>query len=365
MEIPFRVGEVVAEPHFVGRRAELARLQQALWSRGRLLVVAPRAQGKRSAVEQAFAPVRSRGGILLRADLRTTESLSELLRGWVEEVPGTWRQRARLLETLRGWGLRPEASAGGERIRLGIRERMLAPGEAERHLLELLKWLDGVAAHHPAPVALGLDEVQQVAALHPGGFDLLRSWLAATRHLAWILTASAPRPLRPLGDAVPRLELAPIPAEEMAGWLEKRIRAHGVEPEAGVGLALVRTAGPVTGDRVRLARAAFLRSLNRNRLGTDEVEEAAADLALEGARGYENLWQELPTYQRAVIRAVAAGTEQLHSQDAAFAFDLPVSSAVSKAVRILRDKGHLTEGTPTRLADPFFRGWVVGRAMVP
>lgn len=406
MDIPFRVGEMASGPDFTGRRAEVTRIRQAMWNRGRVLVTGVPGQGKRSTVAQAFHPVGGRGGILLRADLGTTENAAELLRRWVAEVPRGWRQRTRLLEFLRSAGLRPETGesgtggtgrharrkgdAEGGRIRLGIRSQTLTPGEAEAQLGALLQWLNGVAAHHPAPIVLALEEAHQTERIHSGGTALLQEWVSATQNLPWILSGSphaAPALLDRSaiegsargggsggggrgGSAIggpasglDHLELGPIPEKEMADWIDKQVQGHGVEPESGVGRRILEVAGPRTLDRIRLSRRAYLRSLGRGRLGAEEVEAAHGDLILEGAQGFEHLWQEFPAYQRAVIRAVAAGVEQLHSQKAAFEFDLPVSSAVSKAVRILREKGHLSEGTPTTLSDPFFRGWVLLRAM--
>jgi hypothetical protein len=412
MNTPFRVGELASGPEFVGRRAELTRVQQVMWSRGRLLFTGAQGQGKRSTVTQAFQPVGSRGGILLRADLGTTENASELLRRWVAEVPPGWRQRTRLLEFLRSAGLRPEtgrlgATSGlGSRfgsglgsgpgdvgrparrksdregpIRLGIRSQTLAPGEAEAQLGALLQWFDGVAAHLPAPIVVLLYEVQHVKRFHPNGFRILMNWMSATRNLPWVLCGSpcvAPSLTRESADGggaakvsvarggaagLEHMELGPIPEDEMAGWIEKQLEGHGVELEPGVGRKIVEVAGPRTVDRIRLSRRSYLRSLGRDRLGTEEVAAAHGDLILEGAEGFEHLWQEFPPYQRAVLRAVAAGVAQLHSQKAAFEYDLPVSSAVTKAVRILREKGHLSEGPPATLADPFFRGWVLWGAM--
>jgi len=421
MKIPFRVGEIALGPDFAGRRAELTRIQQAMWSRGRLLVTGVRGQGKRSTVTQAFQPVGGRGGILLRANLGTTENASELLRRWVAQVPPGWRQRTRLLEFLRSVGLRPETGRRGpergvgsgarsgirsgtgsgtgtgpekmerparrkddweaEVIHLGVRSHTLAPGEAEAQIGALLHWLDGVAAHHPAPIVLTLDEVQHADRIHSDGFQLLGSWVSATRNLPWILCGSphvAPslRGGSTAGESaggkgasrggvagLEHMELGPIPEGEMAGWIEKQFQGHGVEPEPGVGRRILEVAGLRTVDRIRLSRRAYLRSLGRDHLGAEEVEAAYGDLILEGTEGFERLWQEFPPYQRAVLRAVAAGVEQLHSQAAAFEYDLPVSSAVTKAVQILRKKGHLSEESPITLADPFFRGWVLRRAM--
>ncbi len=417
--MPFRVGEIASGPDFAGRRSELTRIQQAMWSRGRLLVTGIQGQGKRSTVTQAFQPVGNRGGILLRADLGTTENASELLRRWVAEVPPGWGQRTRLLDFLRSTGLRPEtgrrgpwsgpgsgsgsgpgsapwevgqpARRKGDRdgapIRLGIRSRTLAVDEAEAQIGALLQWFDGMAAHHPAPIIPVLDEVQHADRILPDGFQLLKSWMSTTRNLPWILCgtphvapslarkgtsgggaamgAAAGKGMAGGGaDGMEHMELGPIPRDEMAGWIEKQLHGHGVEPEPEVGRRIVEVAGPRTVDRIRLSRHTYLRSLGRDRVGTDEVEAAYGDLILEGSEGFERLWQEFPPYQRAVLRAVAVGVEQLHSQKAAFEYDLPVSSAVTKAVRILREKGQLSEGTPITLTDPFFRGWVLGKAML-
>ena len=63
-----------------------------------------------------------------------------------------------------------------------------------------------------------------------------------------------------------------------------------------------------------------------------------------------------------MLRAVAAGVEQLYSRGAAHEFGLPTAGSISRAVGALVDRGYLTAGE-TRVDDPFFREWILLRAM--
>ena len=375
MEIPFRTGEIVCAPHFTGRRAEVTRIRQAMWSRKRLLVTGERQEGKRSAVREAFLPLEGRGALFLGVDLWTAEGPLDILRRLVARVSPQWPRSSRLQKMLTAAGLRPRVvdSEGDSHLTLTVRGVALRPGEASRHLRDVVLFLDEMAATHPSPTVLALYRVHRPVpgfTEDAGSTDdssLLGELVAKTRHLSWIFTASPAPDRDPVlpRELAERVHLDPLPREEMAAWIRARLRDHGLEVDASVVRTLVDRAGPRTGHRVRLARAAYLRGLSRGRVDDTLVRDAFADLVRESAPAHELLWEGLPPYQRAVFRAVAAGVEQLHSRHASLEYDLPVSSAITKAVQILREKGHLSLAGPATPSDPFFGEWIRTHVLTP
>ena len=369
MEIPFRTGEIVCAPHFTGRRAELTRIRQAMWSRGRLLVTGERQEGKRSAVQEAFLPLQGRGALFLGVDLWTAEGPLDILRRLVAQVSTRWSRSTRLQTMLTASGLRPQVvdSEEDSRLTLTVRGVALRPGEASRHLREVVHFLDEMAATHPSPTVLALYRVHRPVPGFTGDSELLSQLMGETRHLSWILTGSPATGSAPVLPAklVEQLQLDPLPREEMVAWIRTRLHDHGVEADVSSVRSLVDRAGPRTGHRIRLARAAYLRGLPRARVDEDLVRDAFADLVRESAPAHELLWEGLPPYQRAVFRAIAAGVEQLHSRHASLEYDLPVSSAITKAVQILREKGHLSLAHPAAPSDPYFGEWIRTHVLAP
>jgi hypothetical protein len=67
--------------------------------------------------------------------------------------------------------------------------------------------------------------------------------------------------------------------------------------------------------------------------------------------------------QQGVLRAVAVGERKLGSVNVRERFTLPSTPAITKAVRALQDRRHLSTGDHVGFDDPFFREWVLLRAM--
>ena len=74
-------------------------------------------------------------------------------------------------------------------------------------------------------------------------------------------------------------------------------------------------------------------------------------------------WNGAATYYRGILRALATGERQLGAQDARRRWSLPSSAAISKAVRVLQERRILSASEPVTVEDPFFRHWILLRAM--
>lgn len=370
--LPFRTGDIVFDEYFTDRAVEVDRIRRAMRNRERLLVYGERRQGKSSAIRQASLPLIESGAVVAWVDLWTAESVTEVVQRIVAGVPFSWSLKDRFQLFLAGLGLEPRVvldAAGKPGFGLGIRSRELGSARERELLGGLLRGLDDLAADHPSPVVVVLDEVQQIESLTEGGGGLLRGVMQETPALAYVLAGSVlgllDRLLSARGPlhAIERLDLGPIPPTELAPWMEDRMRTHGGEPEPGVGSAIIERAGPRTEPIVRLAQRAFLRGGQGARVGRDEVAAAFDDLVADGTVAFETMWASLPTSQKAVLRAVASGVTELHGHEARFAYDMPASSSITKATGVLRGDGHLSHGDPAHIADPFFGAWILRHAM--
>jgi hypothetical protein len=94
-----------------------------------------------------------------------------------------------------------------------------------------------------------------------------------------------------------------------------------------------------------------------------DVPVAKRQSVLEDGDRFQTIWSDLAQSQQVVLRAVAAGVEQLYSRAAASEFGLPTSGSITRAVSALQDRGYLTEGETVGVDDPFFREWILLRAM--
>jgi hypothetical protein len=163
-----------------------------------------------------------------------------------------------------------------------------------------------------------------------------------------------------------RLEMGPIEAGHLERWIEERIRAAGMEVEAGVAELILRAAGPRTQDVVMLARKSFDRSRADGRVEIETVRSAFLEQVAEEEDLARLLWNGLTARQQNLLRALAAGEPRLTSQQTLRRYGLGSSGNVSPTLRGWVETGLLTEtdAAPGYAFDsPFFRGWVVLRAL--
>jgi len=77
------------------------------------------------------------------------------------------------------------------------------------------------------------------------------------------------------------------------------------------------------------------------------------------------VWERLTPLQQNVLRAVAAADEGLTTRSTMDRFGLTSSAAVSRIVGKFVEEGLFVAGGPSGCSfdDPYFRGWVVLRAL--
>lgn len=366
---PFRVGELVRGSYFTDRAAEVRTVRQAMEHRGRLLVQGPRRMGKSTIIGVAGDRVRRAGGLVLSADLAAittlTEAADRLLSAVSRQAP--WRER--LWEWVRS--LAPTVTLGADatgqpRLSVSMEARPRRE-EGERVLLErVLDRIEEVAASSEQPVVVVLDEFQRLAEL--GGEPaewLLRNRMQEHRHLAYICAGSHEgliremlQPKRAFHGFFEQLHVGPIAANHLARWIEERLRGTGVETETGVGMRLLECAGPRTQDILHAARLLWYRGAATGDVVAKDVDSTIAEIVSGDEASLRRTWDDLTPVQQRVLRAVAAGAEQLHASETRDAFGLGASSTVSTALDALLSRGILVRDETLRFDNPFFRGWV-------
>lgn len=75
---------------------------------------------------------------------------------------------------------------------------------------------------------------------------------------------------------------------------------------------------------------------------------------------FRSVWTGLTPHQQNVLRAVAAGEDQIFASETRRRFGLPTSSTVAAAVDALESRGLLVRESdgPIRFDSPFIRLWV-------
>jgi uncharacterized protein len=367
---PFRTAEHVRGAFFTDRAREVDVVVRALRDRGRLLVWGPRRMGKSSVIGVAAERVRAAGGVVLHADLSTASSLVEVAERLLSAVSAVspWHDRlvdwARSLGPVVTLGFDP---TGAPRLGIGLESRPRG-GEGERALVErVLDRVEAVAARESSPVAVVLDEFQRLSELDGEAAEwLLRNRMQENRRTAYVCAGSKEglirellQPKRAFYKFFEQLYVGPMDPSHLARWIDDRLTGAGVAAH-GVGEALIERVGPRTQDVVQAARTLWFQAALPGRADADAAVAAIAEIVRNDDTALRRTWEDLTPLQQRVLRAVAAGAPELHSQATRHRFDLGASSSVTTALDSLIARAILSrEQGEVAFENPFFREWVV------
>jgi hypothetical protein len=171
-------------------------------------------------------------------------------------------------------------------------------------------------------------------------------------------------PKRPLLDqAVPR-NLAPLPLDEVAGYVTDRFRRTGREVGPAIEPYLEFTRGH---PQRSMMLAHYLWSLTTTKAAADEgtwiaaLDQAAAD----SAPLMRAIWRALTTNERRVARALAVTSTPLYSEETAAAVGIKRTSIRKALESLIANADVIEENGRPRLTDPMFELWLQTRGLTP
>ena len=371
---PFRTGERVSGYHFADREEEVARIRTAMLSASSLLVYGPRRMGKSSAIWNAAESARNSRPkpIVVTADVATATNLYDVSARLLRSLYLETRWLKLRLEDLLG-GLAPRVTVkldergGPPSITFGIDRRTASEEERRRAFESVFDRFSQIAKDTDRPVAVVLDEFQAVRDFAGESSEWhLRDVMQRHGDLAFICAGSQESlihdmigPKRAFYKMFEMLPLGPIDPEVFAAWIDERL-ARGSGVKSGVGLEVVRLAGPRTQDVIQVARQLYFRGLAAERkVEVEDVLPTLDEVVRNETPLLRSLWNDLSAQQQDVLRVIALGVEQLYSAQVRDQFALPGASSVHKAVEALVGRGLLVQAEDgARFDSPFFQRWV-------
>lgn len=410
MNNPFRIHGLVDGDFHTDRDTELARFMGTLGEPTvKLLVSGHRRMGKSSTLARAVRLVNEQGGHAIMADLSTattvTDMANRILRAAARTLSRRWSDFIIDLPKQLKLGIKlqfdPATQLPVPSLEIGAREDSL-PVQQE-NLANVLDTLDAMAARRGVTLGVVLDEFQEIARF--GGQDPssrgttltgrkrgrlgagqgattderfdqpewhLRGVIQQHQHLSYILAGSR----RALLDAMVQpgaafykmltpVPFGPIAADHLAGWIDERMQTAGIYT-AGGGARCVEWAGPRTRDIVRLARKCADISAVGGTVDAKVVTNAMREIVEEESDLYGERWSRFTGHQQNVLRAVAATADGLTTDGVRRDFTLAASGTVTNTLSHFVEGGLLvrtTFGGGYAFDDPFFRGWVISRAL--
>ena len=374
---PFRTTGVVTGAYFTDRAAEVARIARTLhYAGGKLTVFGRRRMGKTSALVRAVHSAARRGTKAAYCDLSTASTVTDVANAVLAAATPAIHRRWKDIAVDLARRIQVEASVSIEPgtglaiPKLSVSLRSAEPETQWDALTRVLHALDRWGADHDTHVALALDEFQRLARF--GGSDALwrlRGIIQHHAHSAYVLAGSdrtmveqAIGPDGALFKLTEPLEFGPMDARHLARWIDSRLSSHGVSAD-GVGEACVTLAGPRTLDVMLVAEACWEGCRGAGRAVAEDAARAVDEVAGRERAMFERLWNELTALQQNVLRAVAAGADQITSAANMARWGLGNSSQTTQTLSALEARELVVRNEERWSMDsPFFGQWVRTRA---
>lgn len=335
-----------------------------------LRMIGPRRYGKTTLLSQLLRDAARDGLATALVDLEDVLSIGDLVvrieRAYARSLKG--RVRAAVEALLNTWNVGLSLGGGGFAVRLA--SNPAATNEAV--LLRMLELPRELHQRTGRQTLVVFDEVQDILAV-PGADGKIRSVIQHHEGIAaYAFAGSAPGlmdqlfsdPRRPLLEQAVGLELAPLPLDQAAAYVERRFRRTQRNP----GSALQPLIEFARGHPQRTMLVAhFLWELTPAGGTADEQTFIAArDHALREARGHlRAIFKALKPNEKRVMLALAnlPGSPRESANAAAVGLKL---GSVAAAVERLRDTADLTEAPPApspAITDPLFELWLRQRGL--
>ena len=368
MDNPFHYGSAVTAERFTNRRQELRVLTTCMRQGQNVVLLSPRRYGKTSLLKRAADEVTRAGGRVGLANLIQCSSRKEVAEELTTAIArGPLGRLGARLDELRRYlaDLRPNLSVETQGVRI-----TLMPGAPESDWTEEIKASLRILSRlhkRSEPVSLVIDEFQRTAEIDPGLPGVFKAMVdeleeislvfaGSRRHLMEELTIGPGAPLLGVGQ---RLNLGPIPKDEMVPFLVERAQAGGKQLSSDVAGRIYDLAHGIPNHVQQLAFWAFA---EEGRAIDESSVQAGLDTILRvAAVDFSESFERLAPAQQRLLRALAREpAKDPYSRRFSGQLDVANPSVTRKALRRLEELELIELGPDGwRVANPFFERWLI------
>jgi hypothetical protein len=374
-ENPFVYGEIVPRAAFIDREVELDRLVEDLGAGQKVFLISPRRYGKSSLIRQALDVLARRRLATVDVTVSSFSSYVAFLEGYARALVALETRTGRATTWLRDLfrGVTPEV-----RFEAGAHAGVALSFPAVRTARDVARLAEEVFSL-PARIAerlnrrvvVALDEFQAVAMFNGGSVEqALRAAVQQQRQVGYVFAGSEPSLMeqmitakRPFYKAGPVMRLGRIPADVFAAAVDDRFKRSGLNPEPGLGAAIVDLAGNLPYDVQRLAHETWddVSAVRRRAIGLDDLHATLHRLLAEQDTMFEAVWQRLTLAQRGTLRAVVLEHgQEILSADVRSRYRLGGASSVQTSLAALVRDDVIARGEDGHyvVVDSLMREWV-------
>lgn len=370
---PFRIGVPVTGGELADRETELGTILKEVLAGSRLFLISPRRYGKTSLLLESRNRLRAQNIPVAYVDLYQATSLAHFLdlfgRAVLEAVEGTVEKAVRVAgEFLRT--IRPTMTVNAQ----GQAEWSIGFSQQQPDLVKLrdqiLALPQTLAARKRSRLAIFIDEFQEIRALD--GAALEKAMRASLQHqprvgyvfagskesLMWEMVQSRRSPFFRSG---PTLSLGPIPAEEFKKYLSGKFAKSGMGVVSERLDDILAASDNIPFNVQYLCHALWIVKDGKGNVSSGDIRHGIEYIFASEREYYTALWDQLSLHQRRTLRALArSGGAAPFTAAFLRDYDLGPSASVARSLGQLLKRDVLKKSeTEYRIADPFFKAWIL------
>ncbi len=397
-ESPFQAGRRLNARELVDREVEVRDVLTTLLHARTLFVIGPRRHGKTSILHVAMQEAEAQRAVVLAVDAEAFPTVDQLAAHLLAEATRRLEPRVQRAQEAvsRFFGrLRPTVTfnPADQSMSASLGVDAAAAGGALPLLIDVLNGIEQWAAQTPRPVAVVIDEVQEL--LERESERAERQFRAAVQqheHVGYVFAGSrthylarlTQEPGAPFFNLGARLYVGAVPDADFRAFLTDAFARGGFAVTAEAITALLDLAERVPYNVQLLADACWRALATQGPTLGPGADAADADGPARAARPwgaddvratvdamvrtldplYSPQWTQLTGPQRAALQAfVYEGAAGLTSQAVLRRYRVGGASSMQRALGALEEKGVLFADAAgghahPRLQDPFFGRWV-------
>ena len=365
---PFKFGDPVEGEYYYPRPELTQSVRQFLENRIHVILIGPRRFGKTSFILNLLHTLEGKGTTCFFVDIFNVTSHRDFL----QQILRALRAKKKWVQRLKEWftsipRLRPKIS--WESDESGETTFSLTPEfSPEKDSKEMIQDTIAALGSLDKRVIVAIDEFQTIAELEDQGWleATLRTQMQQLKNVSFLFSGSRKsiiqdmlnNPSRPFYRSCQPVEFPPLD-EKFSEWIVERFKLASVECELEA-VKDLRTMVQDTPNYVQMT-CYHLVAQGVQRVDRKTIREALPTIVKQNSYAYQTLLNSLTPLQQRVLRLAAIESEGIFSKELISRYELSSGPAVASAVKSLKQKQILDEGTAkgkVYFDDPLFAIWL-------
>jgi AAA+ ATPase superfamily predicted ATPase len=363
-ENPFRYGIVVDDPYFIDREKEMAEISLDLVSGNNLIITSPRRYGKTSLVLKVINQLEQKGYPVIYLDFFRIPDLKQFMDTYASQILKKQTGIKKSLDYFQKWirGIRPAVSIDpiGSPAFTFTHDPLTPVYDSLTDILNLPMKIDSTKRW-----IIVMDEFQDIEKMNGKETEkwfravmqfhtrISYVFLGSKTHLIGQMFSQQDRAFYGFGKL---MRIDKIPSGEMEKYIVGRMVQSGCGCDSSFAVEIISIADNIPYFVQFLASETWNASQDNNGIvGNDQIQQAIENILNNQQDYFHQLFDQLSTYQKKVLKALSSDRTMIFSQDYMKKYDLGAVSSTQRAVEKLINTGIIEkEHENFVFSNPFF-----------